>query len=170
MANTAYQKILFSLLKDIPKLPGHRFTIHVLAQSCFGNWLALLLEDKQKEYIFFSMWNKTASFCLNKQNTLCFAAEIRHLEVQGLCIRETLLAIPVFMYTKALFHFENFPFSDCLQLGAVSILLYKGCCMTMGVVWLMLDATRSEFSVSSVILCTCLCVYFVFKRVCWFAY
>lgn len=63
------------------------------------------------------MKENRATFCLNNQNTLCFAAEIRHLEVQGLCIRETLLVVPVLMCTKALFHFENFPFSDCLQLG-----------------------------------------------------
>lgn len=63
------------------------------------------------------MKENRATFCLNNRNTLCFAAEIRHLEVQGLCIRETLLVVPVLMCTKALFHFENFPFSDCLQLG-----------------------------------------------------
>lgn len=35
------------------------------------------------------MKENRATFCLNNQSTLCFAAEIRHLKVQGLCIRET---------------------------------------------------------------------------------
>lgn len=49
----------FFPLRNIPRLPGHCFTVNALAWSCFGNCLTVCLEDRQEEYLVLSPLKKT---------------------------------------------------------------------------------------------------------------